>query len=774
MALITRAEMERRKKLQDKEQKDREKREFLGEGITGRRIKPSVTPKVDPIPKPSSVDPKIKTQIISQEEQLFKSQQDIDKRQAELKRESTEAGLTALERQISEAERQEPIVSRRTEESAEAQRGAVIAQTAQARSGPQASTANMFRSQFTQRIQEDLTTAKNVIQEQRDKREDLKKEISRARESGDLERQEDINRQLALSFERERAAEANLEAQQAQSNEEVFDLIKTNDSSLVNATPEDLLALSVETGIPSFLLSGIQTSQKIAQSEDDIKRSQGIANLQKTMLEIENFQDRNMSPEGRLIRDRQRLVSGGASDDEIARFDRFAEANPNFQTVKSGDDVYAFNPKTGKTEKVVDGSGSNDLVPTGKFATNKFNNKDVTLDESAMVALSQVNAQMVSAGLGEIQIGSVADSSYRSQADTIARMAQRFNIGFNASNPNETAQQLRDMGHRIANVGRSKHEKGLALDVWWEDGYVDKVKPFLEANGWKQPYPGDDPGHFEFQGKVEDTQRSAKIRAFVQSRSGVRDKDARLQLEKDIKAEIDSGRASSSAEAKINLGIVTPEDKEVKTRILSDLKPIKTDTEEILRNVKNIDELAKLEGGIGDTAAITAFLKTIDPGSVARESEVAGVESARGLLDSVNVFFAKLKTGDRLSTQQRTQLQDTANVLGNLAREKLFERLVLGKEELLERGVDPTVVSDFQINKLKREIGDDRANQILIDNGLLEEKTLTLEDQEQIEKDNFIISQAPQGKIPIRRNGVPGFIEPEEFDSSIDIHITAK
>ena len=230
----------------------------------------------------------------------------------------------------------------------------------------------------------------------------------------------------------------------------------------------------------------------------------------------------------------------------------------------------------------------------------------------------------------------------------------------------------------------------------------------------------------------------AQVRSFANSISGLGTENERKSYAKDLMTEIRSGRAKTPQEAKRNLGTVTDEDKEVKKRITGEITPLRKDTNEILRNADNIKELTKISGGIGDTAAVTAFLKTIDPGSVARESEVAGVENARGLIDNVTLWFEKLGTGARLSADQKKQLSEVSDTLGDLARGKMYETLITRRQELFNRGVEPTVISDFEIKKLERDMGKSEVNKIRQENGL---ETLPLTEGERAAA--FLRGEAP-------------------------------
>jgi len=150
---------------------------------------------------------------------------------------------------------------------------------------------------------------------------------------------------------------------------------------------------------------------------------------------------------------------------------------------------------------------SGSIQPTGKMDTQSFAGREVTLDTGAMVAFELANEASVDAGIGEIQIGGTSTSSTRDQSATIAGMVSKWNgenpadpIEFNADRPNDSAAALRARNINVSNVGSSKHENGLALDIYPDPSYIAKVKPFLEANGWKQTIPVGDAGHFEFMG----------------------------------------------------------------------------------------------------------------------------------------------------------------------------------------------------------------------------------------------------------------------------------
>lgn len=164
--------------------------------------------------------------------------------------------------------------------------------------------------------------------------------------------------------------------------------------------------------------------------------------------------------------------------------------------------------RTEKIKKASQGETATlNIVPTGQLTTREFAGRPVTLDSGAMEAFQLANNELRSIGLDEIKIGAIETSSTRSQEDTIQRMAERFGIAFNSTDPNVTAEQLRQMGHQVADVGSSKHEQGLAIDVFPDRGEIDRVKTILSKNGWTQPLPDADAGHFIFTGLANTSSR---------------------------------------------------------------------------------------------------------------------------------------------------------------------------------------------------------------------------------------------------------------------------
>lgn len=102
--------------------------------------------------------------------------------------------------------------------------------------------------------------------------------------------------------------------------------------------------------------------------------------------------------------------------------------------------------------------------------------------------------------------------------------------------------------------------------------------------------------------------------------------------------------------------------------------------------------LAQPQTAIGDVASVVWFLKTIDPTSVARESEVKSVENARGIIDGISNVFAKAKEWTKLTDGQRKQLIDSINTIVQASNNKMADLVWVTQEEFNQRGLDPSII----------------------------------------------------------------------------------
>lgn len=91
-----------------------------------------------------------------------------------------------------------------------------------------------------------------------------------------------------------------------------------------------------------------------------------------------------------------------------------------------------------------------------------------------------------------------------------------------------------------------------------------------------------------------------------------------------------------------------------------EFNPILKKFNEVLTANNKVDAALKKNNSAGDLAGIFAFMKTIDPGSVVRESEFKNAEQSMGMLQRIGIFPNKILAGERLSQKQRKEFIDMA------------------------------------------------------------------------------------------------------------------
>ncbi len=126
------------------------------------------------------------------------------------------------------------------------------------------------------------------------------------------------------------------------------------------------------------------------------------------------------------------------------------------------------------------------LKPTGIMTRITLNQRPITADLATVSSLRAIhavaqNANIVVKGKKGLMIGAIKTSSLRSR---------------------ELQTKLKaTLKGPVATPGKSLHEKGLAIDLYPDHTYIAQLKPIMEANGWHQPLPSNDPAHFIWTGQ---------------------------------------------------------------------------------------------------------------------------------------------------------------------------------------------------------------------------------------------------------------------------------
>jgi len=108
----------------------------------------------------------------------------------------------------------------------------------------------------------------------------------------------------------------------------------------------------------------------------------------------------------------------------------------------------------------------------------------------------------------------------------------------------------------------------------------------------------------------------------------------------------------------------------LRTDLSKELKEFK----DIERSFNNIQEFFNSPGSVSDQALATAFAKVLDPGSVAREGEVAVIVGAGALSGQLKTKLTNAIKGDgKLDPRTRTEIRNLAAQIYNTSAEKAVE-----------------------------------------------------------------------------------------------------
>jgi hypothetical protein len=93
-----------------------------------------------------------------------------------------------------------------------------------------------------------------------------------------------------------------------------------------------------------------------------------------------------------------------------------------------------------------------------------------------------------------------------------------------------------------------------------------------------------------------------------------------------------------------------------------------------------------------DLAAITKFMKLLDPGSVVRESELGLAMAATGAIDRVTNYYEQLKSGQKLNPAQREDFRKSAELLYKASENVVLPYQTEYRGIAIESGVNPNLV----------------------------------------------------------------------------------
>ena len=521
----------------------KKKRKILtpkGSDQTGSVTKPKVIKPVKPVLGTQEAPKQFGEAKVGETQFISSKQEDVDAAQAKADREKltqSKEGLAQLTKQetaarfkqegldiIKDAEAlqatrddqnqtriSQQLKRKKEEATAFAKESAIRTQSQQAqldssfvegRGGVQTSSVGFAKGVVSRQLEERSATNRRKFEASMESIRSAETQLSQAIEEKSLNKRKDAIdafREAKLSMEKTQKA---IEEDEFEQTRNTLNFAKKL-GALANSSDESLIEMAESTGVPLALWQGAREADKQALSAKGLDQIKARQEATMRQLEIESFADSKMSPELRLIRERQSLVDGGATQSTIDAFDNKAGLSPNMKVIKGeGNTFFGYTPD-GQFINLTPGA-SDSFYPTGELKQAEFAGRKVTLDSSALATVAEINSQLVSTGLGEM----VIYSSTRDQASTIASMVTEYNQDNpdsiievspgDLSSLNAAAITLSNRGRPVAQVGHSLHEQGRAIDI--PGGKIATYKPLLQANGWQQSTDPNDSGHFNFIG----------------------------------------------------------------------------------------------------------------------------------------------------------------------------------------------------------------------------------------------------------------------------------
>jgi len=107
-----------------------------------------------------------------------------------------------------------------------------------------------------------------------------------------------------------------------------------------------------------------------------------------------------------------------------------------------------------------------------------------------------------------------------------------------------------------------------------------------------------------------------------------------------------------------------------------------------VNQVKTLLAALSADTPVSDIAAIFSFIKSVDPGSTVRDSEVKLFADTLSLLKKLEQQMGKAKTGKLLGEQQSKDLKSYAEVLGNIFANKIKDENALARARMTSQGLD--------------------------------------------------------------------------------------
>lgn len=111
-----------------------------------------------------------------------------------------------------------------------------------------------------------------------------------------------------------------------------------------------------------------------------------------------------------------------------------------------------------------------------------------------------------------------------------------------------------------------------------------------------------------------------------------------------------------------------------------------------------LENAATNPSAFGDIGTVFAFMKTLDPRSVVRESEYATAAEAGSLLTRAKNYITKAEKGERLTPEQRQDILMMTRHLGSVYKDNYDAFLEPVKKQAKNRGVDIDLIDPYNVD----------------------------------------------------------------------------
>jgi hypothetical protein len=253
--------------------------------------------------------------------------------------------------------------------------------------------------------------------------------------------------------------------------------------------------LAVQVGIdPSVLLVNYQTAERLTAGAELVEgQKYAVRVTEAKITELETARQAKLTA-AKTIKETASEPTV-ANDADAKTVKKLTTARAEILAQAPAEKAPAANESTKKIES------------TGTIVRIALNGTPAMIDQALVAPMRAADAAAKKAGIGingkkGLVLSNPKTATYRDQAKTIEGMAKRHRVPFDAESPNTAAAALRAHGIMVADVGMSNHEKGAAIDLYPDHAYIRAIKPILIANGFMQPMPDKDAGHFEKGGEL--------------------------------------------------------------------------------------------------------------------------------------------------------------------------------------------------------------------------------------------------------------------------------